>query len=163
MSSKAAAKSATSAGRGARAERVARAIETLQALVEVFEDRRESLARVAALSPGQWQVLEEVAHDDFMPSLFARRRAVSAAAISRTLRQLLDLGLVEVSISPRDARQRLYRLSTKGRRVLDAVHVEREKAVSRVWKALSDTDLRQFERIARGLTERLRRYEDERN
>ena len=69
-----------------------------------------------------------------MPSLFARRRAVSAAAISRTLRQLLDLGLVEVSISPRDARQRLYRLSTKGRRVLDAVHTEREQAVSCVWK-----------------------------
>ena len=132
----------------ARAARIQRTIEALQALVEVFEDRREALARTAGLSPTQWQVLEQVGRDDFMPSLFARRREVSAAAVSRTLRQLLDARLVDVQISPRDARQRLYRVTEKGRKALGEVHDERRRAVAAVWEALSDADLNRFEKQA---------------
>ena len=36
-----------------------------------------------------------------MPSLFARQQARSAAAVSKVIRQLLDLGLIEVSIIAR--------------------------------------------------------------
>ena len=145
-----------------RAARTERAIESLQGLVEIFEDRRESLARAAALSPTQWQVLEQVARDDFMPSLFARRREVSAAAVSRTLRQLLDARLVDVQISPRDARQRLYRLTEKGKKALADVHAERARAIAAVWDTISDADLGRFERVCRDLGDRLRAYEAER-
>lgn len=146
----------------ARAARIERTIEALQALVEVFEDRREALARTAGLSPAQWQVLEQVGRDDFMPSLFARRREVSAAAVSRTLRQLLDARLVDVQISPRDARQRLYRVTEKGRKALGEVHDERRRAVAAVWEALSDAELNRFEKLARTLSDRLRAYEAQR-
>jgi len=139
--------------------RIQRTIEALQGLVEVFEDRREALARSVALSPVQWQVLEQVGRDDFMPSLFARHREVSAAAVSRTLKQLLDQRLVEVQISPRDARQRLYRVTAKGRKALDRVREERERAIGEVWEVLSDTDLTRFERLCGELTHRLRAYE----
>ena len=146
----------------ARRERIAATITALQALVEIFEDRREALARSVGLSPTQWQVLEQVGRDDFMPSLFARRRDVSAAAVSRTLRQLLDLRLVDVQISPRDARQRLYRVTEKGRKALDEVHAERERAIDAVWETLTDADLSRFGKVAAALTERLQAYEAER-
>ncbi len=146
----------------ARRARIEETISALQGLVEVFEDRREALARSVGLSPTQWQVLEQVGRDDFMPSLFARRRDVSAAAVSRTLRQLLDLRLVDVQISPRDARQRLYRVTEKGRKALDEVHGERQRAIAAVWESLSDADLTRFGRLAGELTERLRDYEAKR-
>jgi DNA-binding MarR family transcriptional regulator len=143
----------------ARQARIQQTISALQGLVEIFEDRREALARSVGLSPTQWQVLEQVGQDDFMPSLFARRRDVSAAAVSRTLRQLLDLRLVDVQISPRDARQRLYRVTEKGRKALDEVRAERERAIGAVWEGLSDADLTRFGNLARELTGRLRAYE----
>ena len=145
-----------------RAKKTERAIEALQGLVEVFEDRREALARSAGLSASQWQVLEHVGRDDFMPSLFARRRAVSAPAVSRTLRQLQDQRLVSVQISPRDARQRIYRVTEKGRKALDDVHSERERAIAAVWDALSSADLTRFERLCGDLTGRLEEYEAKR-
>ena len=142
-----------------RPVRIQRTIEALQGLVEVFEDRREALARSVGLSPTQWQVLEQVGRDDFMPSLFARRRDVSAAAVSRTLKQLLDQRLVDVQISPRDARQRLYRVTRKGRKVLEEVRGERERAIAAVWETLSGPDLARFEKLCGQLTGRLRAYE----
>jgi DNA-binding MarR family transcriptional regulator len=142
-----------------RPARIQRTIEALQGLVEAFEDRREALARSVGLSPTQWQVLEQVGRDDFMPPLFARRRDVSAAAVSRTLKQLLDQRLVDVQISPRDARQRLYRVTRKGRKALDELRGERERAVAAVWETLSDGDLTRFEKLSSMLTERLRAYE----
>ena len=142
-----------------RVARIQTTIEALQGLVEVFEDRRESVARAAGLSPTQWQMLEQVGRDDFMPSLFARRREVSPAAVSRTLRQLLDQRLADVQISPRDARQRLYRVTEKGRKALDAVRRERQRAIEAVWETLSDADLTRFGKLSLELTERLRDYE----
>lgn len=146
----------------AREARIQNTIEALQGLVEVFEDRRESLARSVGLSPTQWQMLEQVARDDFMPSLFARRREVTAAAVSRTLRQLLDQRLVDVQISPRDARQRLYRVTEKGRKALDELRRERGRAIAAVWDTLSEADLARFEKLSRLLTDRLRSYESSR-
>ena len=42
----------------------------------------------------QWRVLEEISTDHFIPSMFARSRDSSAAAVSKILRQLLDGVLV---------------------------------------------------------------------
>ena len=78
------------------------AIAALQHLTQLFGDRRAQLAEAADLTEQQWQVLEEIATDHFMPSMFARTRDSSAPAVSRTLRQLLEKDLVAVSVSPDD-------------------------------------------------------------
>ena len=92
------------------------AIAGLQQLSELFEERRQQLAREAGLSVAQWRVLEEIAQASFMPSLFARRRAKTPAAVSKTLRPLIERDLVRVSVSATDGRQRDYALSPAGRR-----------------------------------------------
>ncbi len=69
-----------------------RAIEAMTALAEIFERRREVLARDAGITIEQWRVLEEISTEHFIPSMFARSRDSSAAAVSKILRQLLDAG-----------------------------------------------------------------------
>jgi DNA-binding MarR family transcriptional regulator len=142
----------------AAAPEVRRAIASLQRLAELFAERRRALAREAGLSESQWQVLEEVAGEGFMPSLFARRRECSAAAVSRTLRQLLERDLVRVAIDAEDGRQRRYGLTPRGRRTLARLTQSRERAVEAVWRGLPAEDLRAFERFAGELAGRLERY-----
>lgn len=134
------------------------AIRVLQELVEVFEERRQQLAAEAGLSDLQWRVLEQVAAEDFMPSLFARSRKQSPAGISRTLRQLLERDLVRVSIGRADARQRDYRLTARGRRVLADMRTRREEAIEAVWLELSAEELTAFAATGAGLAVRLRGY-----
>ena len=69
---------------------VHRAIECLQQLTAAFGQRRQQLAADVGLTEGQWAVLEEIATEHFMPSMFARARESSAAAVSKTLRQLSE-------------------------------------------------------------------------
>ena len=64
-----------------RNDAIHRAIETLQKLSDLVAERREEIARDAGLTVPQWRLLEEVATEHFMPSLFARRRAVSTTRI----------------------------------------------------------------------------------
>src|SRR5215510_12860101 len=96
-----------------------RAIAALQRLCELFALRRQQLAADAGLTESQWRLLEEIADESFMPSMFARRRDCTPAAISRGLRSLLERGWVTAEIASGDARQRRYRLTAEGRRVLD--------------------------------------------
>lgn len=133
-------------------------IRVLQELAGVFEQRREQLAEEAGLTDLQWRVLEEVAAEDFMPSLFAKTRARSPAGVSRTLRQLLDRDLVRVSIGRGDARQREYALTAGGRRVLDRLRARREEAIEAVWLKLSEEELASFASVGAGLAIRLRGY-----
>ena len=134
------------------------AIEALQRLAEVFARRRAQLARGAGVSETQWRVLEEVASDDFMPSLFARRRGCSPAAVSKLIRQLVDKGLVSVALSKRDARQRCYRLTARGRRTHERLRRERERAIEAVWADLDPGQLARFARFSRELAGRLEGY-----
>ncbi len=134
------------------------AIEGLQRLAEVFDRRRRQLASVVGLSDAQWRVLEEIARQGFMPSLFARRRQCTAAAVSRTLRQLQERGLVTVAISAGDARQRDYALTAKGRRVLSHLRESRERALDAVWRDLPARDIDRFGRFSAELADRLERY-----
>src|SRR3984957_429530 len=83
-----------------RRDPIFRAIEAMTALAEIFERRREVLARDASITIEQWRVLEEISTEHFIPSMFARSRDSSAAAVSKILRQLLNAGLV----SPRFGR-----------------------------------------------------------
>jgi len=135
-----------------------RAIASLQRLAEAFAERRRQLAAEANLTETQWRALEEIGGEDFLPSMFARRRAVSAAAVSRTLRQLLERELVQATIGPEDGRQRVYRLTARGRRALHRVHEAREAAVRQVWAALPAKDLEAFSRFSDELAGRLERY-----
>jgi len=134
------------------------AIEALQRLAELFERRRQQLARAAGLSDAQWRVLEEIGHERFMPSLFARSRAMHAAAVSRTLRQLQQAGLVEASISAQDGRQRRYQLTARGRQRLERVRRDRIRAVDAVWQGFEADELARFADFSRRLADRLDRY-----
>ena len=55
-------------------ETTATAIANLQRLADTFAERRRQLAAGIDLTEAQWRVLEEIEDEDFLPSLFARRR-----------------------------------------------------------------------------------------
>jgi len=131
------------------------ALAALQRLADAFALRRAQLARFAGLSEGQWRVLEQIAAEDFMPSLFARRRASSAAAVSKVIRQLLDRGLVAVGIAPGDARQRRYALTAAGRAAMEAVRKGRERALARIWSDFDPAALARFAEFAGELAQRM--------
>src|SRR5436190_23447932 len=105
------------------------AIECLGRLAELYAERREQLARSVGLTDQQWGVLEEIATEHFMPSLFARSRASSAAAVSKILRQLVDKGLIVAAIGKDDARQRTFSLTARGKRVLETLRERRKEAI----------------------------------
>lgn len=141
-----------------RRPEIHRAIAALQRLAEGFALRRRQLAGEVGLTEAQWRVLDEIAGEDFMPSMFARRRDCSPAAVSRSLRGLIEKGLVEASISADDGRQRDYRLTRAGRAALRRLGRERTRAIESVWREFDARDLEGFERFAHALAERLESY-----
>lgn len=142
------------------ADEIHRAINALQRLSELFGQRRAQLARDGGVTEAQWRMLEQVDDADFLPSLFARQRDCTPAAVSRTLRQLLDADLVRVSIGADDGRQRIYELTAGGRRVLGRLRKRRAAAIASVWQPLGKRALANFARFAEGLADRLEAYAD---
>jgi DNA-binding MarR family transcriptional regulator len=134
------------------------AIECLGRLTELYGERRRQLAQSVGLTDQQWGVLEEIATEHFMPSLFARRRDSSAAAVSKILRQLVDKGLVVGAIGKDDARQRTFSLTARGRRVMDKLRESRKDAIREVWLTLDPDAVRAFTSFGRELIDRLERY-----
>ena len=137
---------------------VHQAVECLGRLTEVFRQRRQQLAASVGLTEQQWSVLDEIEHADFMPSMFARRRESSPAAVSKILRQLQDKGLVIVSLSSSDGRQRNYELSASGKRALELLREQRQHAISEIWLDFDREALAHFTRFGNELIERLERY-----
>lgn len=125
-------------------ETIHRGIESLQRVVELFQERRAALAGTVGLTDHQWGVLEEISTEHFMPSMFAKQRESSQAAVSKTLRQLSDKGLVEAEVEGNDARRRSYQLTAAGRRVMQQLRAERERAVDHVWSRLPERALEDF-------------------
>lgn len=134
------------------------AIACLGRLTDAFQRRREQLAASVGLSDGQWGVLEEISREHFMPSMFAKTRESSAAAVSKTLRQLLDKDLVSVTLSKSDGRQRAYVLTAKGKRVLEGLRQEREQAIEKIWLTLDRAQMQNFATFANDLIPRLEQY-----
>ena len=134
------------------------AIAALQRLAELFVERREQLAAEAGLSVPQWRILEEIATEHFMPSMFARRRAVTSAAISKLVRGLLERNLVSVKVSAEDGRQREYSLTARGRRMLEVLRESRERAIEAVWSDLPTRELQRFAEFGDDLADRLEEY-----
>src|SRR5512136_2992475 len=120
------------------------AIACLRRLCEAFARRRQQLAQSVGLSEGQWGVLEEIATQHFMPTMFAKTRDSSAAAVSKTLRQLLDKELINVTLSKADGRQRAYVLTAKGQRVIETLRQEREQAIQKIWLTLDRDAIKSF-------------------
>jgi DNA-binding MarR family transcriptional regulator len=134
------------------------AVECLGRLTEVFRQRRQQLATSVGLTEQQWSVLDEIEQEHFMPSMFARRRESSAAAVSKILRQLQDKELVVVSLNSTDGRQRNYEVSARGKRVLEQLRELRQHAISEVWLGFDAEQLLGFTRFGNELIERLERY-----
>ncbi len=141
-----------------KTRRIHGAIEQLAVLVDVFERRREMLAQEAGITVEQWRVLEEIATRRFMPSMFARNRESSAAAVSRTLRQLLEARLVSVAVSRLDGRNREYRLTDEGARALAELRRSREAAIQSVWMTLGTREIEAFSEFARKLVAAIEEY-----
>jgi DNA-binding MarR family transcriptional regulator len=141
-----------------RRRTVHEAIARLQRLAELFHLRRGQLARGVGLTEAQWRVLEEIATDHFMPSMFARASESSPPAVSRLIRQLTDRGLISVSVSDGDARQRRYALTAAGRRLLARLRTARARAIDAVWMDLPATQLDRFVRFSDALIPRLEAY-----
>jgi DNA-binding MarR family transcriptional regulator len=137
------------------------AIEGLARLADVFDRRRRQLAGVVGLTDTQWRLLEEIAREDFMPSLFARRRACTPAAISRTLKQLQEKSLIRAAISQGDGRQRDYSLTPAGKRIVARMRAGRQRALDAVWGELDQREIEAFGRFSADLAERLEAYADE--
>ena len=138
------------------------AIAALQRLSELFALRRAQLAGDAGLTESQWRLLEEIADEAFMPSMFARRRDCTPAAISRGLRALQDRGWVTAEIASGDARQRRYRLTAEGRRVLERLRRGRERAITAVWDGFDAASLRGFVAFSDELADHLDAYAKQR-
>ncbi len=134
------------------------AIANLQRLTDLFRERRRQLAGEAGLTESQWRLLEEIAGEHFMPSMFARSRDCTPAAVSRTLRALGDQGLVSVAISDADARQRVYRLTARGRRIQSQLRASRAKAIEAIWKRFRSNELERFVRFSSELCGSLEAY-----
>ena len=134
------------------------AIGRLQRLADLFHQRRTQLAQGAGLTEAQWEVLERIASEQFMPSLFARHRDSSPPAVSRIIRQLLRKRLITVSVSATDGRQRRYQLTARGRKTLDALRVLRRRAIDTVWMDLDPRALTAFTDFSGELISRLEAY-----
>jgi len=141
------------------AEPLRAALEAVQRLSDAFARRRSQVARGAGLTEAQWRVLEQIAAENFMPSLFARRQEQTPAAVSKLIRQLLDRELILVSISAGDARQRHYALSAKGRQTMEIVRQDRQRAVERIWSGLETRALDAFAGFADDLASRMEAHE----
>lgn len=136
-------------------EMIHQGIRSLQRVAELFQQRRAELAWAVGLTEHQWGVLEEISTEHFMPSMFARQRESSAAAVSKTLRQLSDKGLVETAVPSDDGRRRSYQLTDAGKRVMRELRKQRERAIDHVWSRLPERALQDFISVADELARRM--------
>jgi DNA-binding MarR family transcriptional regulator len=141
-----------------RIDEIHSAIDCLGRLSELFRQRRQELAASVGLTEQQWSVLDEIENEHFMPSMFARRRESSPAAVSKILRQLQDKELVVVSVDASDGRQRHYGLSPRGKGALAELRTRRQHAIEHVWQQFDTTTLESFTRFGNELIQTLERY-----
>jgi DNA-binding MarR family transcriptional regulator len=134
------------------------AVACLGRLAEMFRQRRQQLAASVGLTEQQWSVLDEIENADFMPSMFARQRESSAAAVSKILRQLQDKELVVVSLNASDGRQRHYELSAQGKQALERLREQRQHAIEGVWQQFDRGTILAFTHFGNELIQRLERY-----
>lgn len=84
---------------------------------------------------------------DVRPSDIAADLGLDASTVSRHLRALEQLGLVERAGDPEDRRAQRVSLSHHGRDVLDRAIAQRQAVVAAALAGWSDTDRRTLERL----------------
>ena len=90
------------------------------------------------------RVLYELRHRDRLTaSMLGEELALDAAYLSRILREFERKGLLVRSPSKSDRRRTYLRLSTKGRRVFDAIEARQHKAVAAMLQELAAPDQRE--------------------
>ena len=141
-----------------RRHAVLQAIEQLQHLAALFGKRRAQLAKQVELTEAQWRVMEGVATEHFIPSMFADGLDNTRGAVSKILRQLLGKKLIKVSISQEDGRQRKYRLTARGARILETLRALREDAIREIWGDLPQDELAAFNQLCDRLIVKLQDY-----
>ena len=149
-----------------RRQTIFHAIKQLQRLAALFSKRRSQLAGQVELTEAQWRVLEGVATEHFMPSMFADGLDNTRGSVSKILKQLVEKKLIKASISPEDGRQRNYRLTERGTRTIETLRSLREDAIQVIWSDLPLDDLTTFNRLCDSLIIKLRDYsakEDDRD
>ena len=92
---------------------------------------------------------------DVRPSDIAADLGLDASTVSRHLRALEQLGLVERAGDPEDRRAQRVSLSHHGRDVLDRAIAQRQAVVAAALAGWSDTDRRTLERLLVRLTDDL--------
>ncbi|MBN2801802.1 MAG: MarR family transcriptional regulator [Deltaproteobacteria bacterium] len=120
------------------------AINSLNRLFEIVQKRRAAIAAEVGLTDMQWQVLEEISTEHFMPSLFATKRKSSRAAVSKILKQLTDKGLLDVALNSQDARVREFFLTSDGENIMKKIRASREDAILEIWMNYSEQQLMDF-------------------
>ncbi len=140
------------------APQIHRAIAQLQRLTDLFQARRAQLAKHVGLTEQQWLLMEEISTEHFMPSMFARTKDSSAAAVSKIIRQLIDKDLISVSISESDGRQRQYELTAQGKRVMSNLRQRRQRAIDAIWAGLDKRQLAQFADVSEQLISAIEAY-----
>src|SRR5262249_26569746 len=134
------------------------AIGRLQRLADLFRQRRAQLAQGAGLTEAQWEILERIASERFMPSLFARHRDSSPPAVSRLIRRVVRKRLIPGAVPAPDGRQRRYQLPARGRKTLDALRGLRRRAIDAIWMDLDPRALAAFTDFSGELITRLEAY-----
>jgi DNA-binding MarR family transcriptional regulator len=138
---------------------VHQAIAQLQALSDLFQKRRVALAASVGLTERQWRVLEEIATEHFIPSMFARGQASSMPAVSKITRQLLDKKFIRVEIDQKDRRQRKYTLTAKGNELLGKLRATRLRIIDQVWMPFDTAKLKAFSDISAQLIKSIESYD----
>lgn len=81
----------------------------------------------------------------------AELTCLSASGITRLIRPMIKIGLVEKQANPRDARQSLVALSTAGRRIYDETTVSVDNYSKKRVSLLNKEQLEVFTQLSQGL------------
>jgi len=99
--------------------------------------RRVRAEAAHELSPRQVSVLEHLADGPLTPSQLAELEHVSAPSITRTVKGLVALGLVDQSRNLNDGRLRMLAISPEGLAMLERVHHAHDDWMVRQFKDLT--------------------------
>ena len=100
------------------------------------------------LSIPEWRVIAILGRFDHIPaSAVAERSAMDKVAVSRAVRQLLDLGLIRRRDGREDRRAKPLTLTAAGRRVYEAIAPAALDFEARLLAALTPTERRSLDRI----------------
>jgi DNA-binding MarR family transcriptional regulator len=121
------------------------------------------VAGLTGLRPGHGFVVQRLVDGPATVGEIATTLAVSQQAVSKTVRELVDLGYAEQREDPADRRRRPVRLTRRGRRAVLVARQARASVAAEVAARVGDDDVSAALRVARetadvlGIAGRVRR------